>query len=72
MLILVVQLLIHHCFFRSKMSSERRREILLGLETDLLNCSACSFIYDPEVRKPKSLPCSHSVCLPCLKVNTIN
>ena len=51
-----------HRFFRSKMACA------VSAESDLLSCSSCSWIYDDEVRKPKNLPCSHSICLPCLKV----
>lgn len=31
-------------------------------------CNVCYSEYDPEQRKPKHLPCSHTVCIVCLKV----
>ncbi|CAB3404825.1 unnamed protein product [Caenorhabditis bovis] len=31
-----------------------------------LTCSTCLHTYDQDTRKPKLLPCSHSVCLFCL------
>ncbi|EYB98176.1 hypothetical protein Y032_0133g1751 [Ancylostoma ceylanicum] len=32
-----------------------------------LTCSTCLYTYDQVTRKPKLLPCSHSVCLSCLE-----
>ncbi|KJH43519.1 hypothetical protein DICVIV_10456 [Dictyocaulus viviparus] len=32
-----------------------------------LTCSTCLYTYDQCTRKPKLLPCSHSVCLSCLE-----
>ncbi|CAD6192477.1 unnamed protein product [Caenorhabditis auriculariae] len=32
-----------------------------------LTCSTCLYTYDQDTRKPKLLPCSHSVCLFCLQ-----
>ena len=31
-------------------------------------CVICVCDYDLEIRKPKFLPCSHTICLPCLQV----
>ncbi|CAL2035023.1 unnamed protein product [Caenorhabditis brenneri] len=31
-----------------------------------LTCSTCLYTYDGNTRKPKLLPCSHSVCLSCV------
>ena len=34
----------------------------------LVTCSVCLCEYNTNVRKPKFLPCSHTLCLKCLKV----
>ena len=35
---------------------------------DLITCSTCLSEYNEESRRPKCLPCSHTVCLSCLLV----
>ena len=35
---------------------------------DLVTCGVCMCLFDEEIRKPKFLPCSHTVCFLCLKV----
>lgn len=35
---------------------------------EFVTCGVCFLEYDEEIRKPKFLPCSHTVCLLCLKV----
>ena len=38
-----------------------------------VTCSICLCEYDTVVRKPKFLPCAHTLCLKCLKViNVLN
>jgi hypothetical protein len=34
-----------------------------------LHCSVCFHKYDDNLKRPKSLPCSHTFCLTCLQVN---
>ncbi|XP_046640762.1 uncharacterized protein LOC124326142 isoform X2 [Daphnia pulicaria] len=34
---------------------------------DFVTCGVCLWEYDEEIRRPKFLPCSHTVCLECLK-----
>ena len=36
---------------------------------DLTTCGVCLVQYDLETRLPKCLPCSHNLCLLCLKVS---
>ena len=38
---------------------------------DLINCSVCLEVYNDQERKPKFLPCSHTICLRCLQVRNI-
>ena len=33
-----------------------------------VTCSICLCEFDGEIRKPKFLPCAHTLCLTCLKV----
>ena len=37
--------------------------------SDFVNCHVCRCEYDADVRKPKFLPCSHTVCILCLRVS---
>lgn len=39
---------------------------------DYVNCSVCLCEYDDSARRPKFLPCAHSLCLSCLEVNRSN
>ena len=36
---------------------------------EFVTCGVCLCEFDAEVRKPKFLMCSHTVCLLCLKVS---
>ena len=36
---------------------------------DFVTCGVCLCEYDDGIKKPKFLPCSHSLCLSCLKVS---
>lgn len=38
-------------------------------EDNLVTCGVCSCEYDANQRKPKFLPCAHTVCVLCLKVS---
>ena len=33
----------------------------------LITCPICSQQYDDEHKKPKFLPCSHTICVTCLE-----
>ena len=35
---------------------------------EFVTCGVCLCEFDAEIKKPKFLPCSHTVCLVCLKV----
>jgi hypothetical protein len=35
---------------------------------DFVTCGVCFNEYHEETKKPKSLPCSHTICLSCLRV----
>ena len=35
---------------------------------DLVTCAVCLTDYNEKKRRPKFLPCAHTVCLSCLKV----
>ena len=39
---------------------------------ELLTCGVCFWAFDAEMRKPKYLPCSHTLCLVCIKVRKIS
>lgn len=39
---------------------------------EFVKCRICLHVYDEEVRKPKFLPCSHTVCLPCVESISIH
>ena len=39
--------------------------------SDFVNCHVCRCEYDADVRKPKFLPCSHTVCILCLRVSLL-
>ena len=39
---------------------------------DLTTCCVCFESFDLNEHKPKYLPCSHTLCLICLKVHIIN
>ena len=36
---------------------------------DFVTCSVCLCEYDDVIRRPKFLPCSHTICVNCLKVS---
>jgi hypothetical protein len=36
-----------------------------------VTCSICLCEFDGETRKPKFLPCAHTLCLECLKVTLV-
>ena len=38
-------------------------------DEECLHCSVCFHKYDDNLKRPKSLPCSHTFCLTCLQVN---
>ena len=40
-------------------------------ETDIITCSVCFYEFDEFDHCPKLLPCSHTFCFTCLKVNII-
>ena len=43
-----------------------------GLEKDtedLSTCCVCLDLYNKDERKPKFLPCGHTLCLRCVEVN---
>ena len=35
---------------------------------DFVTCSVCLIEYDEDIRRPKYLPCHHSLCSCCIKV----
>ena len=39
---------------------------------DLITCSVCLDEFNQKQRAPKFLPCSHTICLDCLKVSVTN
>ncbi|EFX60867.1 hypothetical protein DAPPUDRAFT_122787 [Daphnia pulex] len=38
-----------------------------AIEDEFVTCSICMSEYNEDGRKPKVLPCSHTVCLTCLQ-----
>ena len=55
----------------SEMATDCKSEEIQEIES-LVTCSVCLCEYDADVRKPKFLPCAHTLCLECLKVNVLN
>ena len=56
------------CWFvyilRNEMASALPKE-----SEEFITCRRCHCEFNELVHRPKFLPCSHSVCLPCLEVN---
>lgn len=42
--------------------------VVTDVVEDFVTCGVCLCEYDEEIRKPKFLPCSHTVCFLCLQV----
>jgi hypothetical protein len=38
------------------------------LDEDLITCQICLYEFDEEIKKPKFLQCSHTICLECFQV----
>lgn len=55
-------------FFSLKMASA----IPKGEVEDLMTCPVCLCGFDVNLRKPKFLACSHTICLSCLEVSYVD